>query len=311
MQEEFGPSPDEIGEKETGPISKEEMGEKFETFIHEENKLAGFSTRVVKVEKDKLFDIVDYKLTPDLPRTILRQYWGYHPAEVDEPFSTNGVARIVQHSNSVELEKTGRLGIDPSKRRPETEILQLFLPIQGGFGLLYIVSNINGEELASEVQETGGATSVISVTYDEEGKIDTLSPEHRDMTGHKPVYYQRDGTSKGLSDLKEIAEKGEIIKKEGVNLKIEFDHNVDSFVVTMFDRSGKPDYKVIVPERVDLETIRAETGADKLLADPYQPAEGTPGKSVGDIDWRHKSFPDLTGIKIFPIDTEESIPGPK
>ena len=317
MQELEGLSQEEIGEpqnQETGPVSREEMEKKFEKFINDVDG-TNPNIEIKSIEKEKLFDVIEFKVS-DLPLYILRRHWGYHPGERDVlPFSINSNAMISDDGKQLELSKTGRPSITDSGGRSEFERITLE-KTEEGYTLSYAIGNIKGEELKAQGQEEPGDYSVVMCGYSESGGLDYIEPLHRDMERDpsKPsIFDTRGGIFRDIESFKAFARTNGEIKEENYRLRVRFNEskNIGIFEITMFDKSGSPEYKLVVPEKVGTDNILVELGAEQLLVDPYQPSEGVPEKSIGDIDWRYKNFSDLTGIRLNPIDTSDSLPGLK
>ena len=326
MQEFDTPMPEDPGgsqNRETGPVSREEIEEKFEKFIN----VDGGTNPLIEIkiiDREKLFDVTEVKPSSDLPPTILRRYWGYQPGEQDLfPFSINANAIISDDGKRLSLSKTGRPSTTEIGGRSEFERINLE-KTEKGYTLSYALGNIKGEELKAQGQIVPGDYSVVMCGYSESGGLDYIEPLHRDMerdSGKPSIYDTRGGIFRDIESFKEFARTNGEINEESYKLKVRFIENaryysktnerVGIFEIIMFDKSGNPEYKLVVPEKVDIDGISAELGAEQLLKDPYQPSEGVPGKSIGDIDWKNKSFPDITGIKLTPIDTSDSLPGPK
>ena len=173
MQEVEGPSPEDVGEtheKESGLVSKEEIAEKFyhfaNNFVHNENK-PGADTKVLSVEKDKLFSIVDHRASK-YSRPVTRQYWGYNPGETRGDFSRTAEAQVWD-SGLITLEKRGRPDprMDTWAHNDESETLSLSKP--EGAALRYEFDNIIGEDRHR---------SSVVVSYDHEGRIKLFSSSH-------------------------------------------------------------------------------------------------------------------------------------
>ena len=317
MQELEGLSQEEIGEpqnQETGPVSREEMEKKFEKFINDVDG-TNPNIEIKSIEKEKLFDVIEFKVS-DLSPYILRRHWGYHPGERDVlPFSINSNAMIFDDGKQLELSKTGRPSITDSGGRSEFERITLE-KTEEGYTLSYAIGNIKGEELKAQGQEEPGDYSVVMCGYSESGGLDYIEPLHRDMERDpsKPsIFDTRGGIFRDIESFKAFARTNGEIKEENYRLRVRFNEskNIGIFEIIMFDKSGSPEYKLVVPEKVGIDNILVELGAEQLLEDPYQPSEGVPEKSIGDIDWRYKNFSDLTGIRLNPIDTSDSLPGLK
>jgi len=290
------------------------MEKKFENFINDVDR-TNPNSEIKSIEKGKLFDIIEFKLS-DSPPYIFRRYWGYYPGERDIfPFSINSKAMISDDGKHLELSKTGRPSITDSGGSSEFERIT-FEKTEEGYTLSYVTGNIKGEELKSQGQEEPGDYSVVTCSYSESGRLGYIEPLHRDMERDpsKPsIFDTRGGIFRDIESFKEFARTNGEINEENYKLRVKFNDSkkIGIFEITMFDKSGSPEYKLVVPEKVGIDNILVELGADQLLRDPYQPSEGVPQESIGDIDWMSKSFPDLTGIKLTPIDTSDSLPGPK
>ncbi len=307
MQEFEGLDHNEIARQENqaeDPVPREEIEEKFEGFIREERG-SNPDTSIKRIETDTLFDMTEVNL-PDSPPRILRNYWGYHTGEHSTyPFSVNASSQISKEGRLLELSKTGRPSITELRQRSEFERIE-FEKTDSGYTLAYAAGNIKGEALKSPGEGDSGDYSVVTVGFSGDGELEYIDPVHRDVDtvrnlGELPVFDTSVGVFSDVESFKEFAKTNGKVRKGDIKLNIRFDEGSSTFEIEMLDKSGNPEYKLVVPEKVDISTIMSEFGAEQLLRDPYQPSAGVPGQSIGDQDWRYKSFPDLIGVKIFPV----------
>ena len=93
------------------------------------------------------------------------------------------------------------------------------------------------------------------------------------------------------NDIAEITREGRIGSED----------TMSNWIKQQNPRNGlrlEADFKVTVPLSVNVTEIMEETGALNLLRNPTQPSEGVQAQGIGDTDWRHKSFSQLTGIRL-------------
>lgn len=309
--ETTGPSPDEMGltPQETRPSEIDEKAA-FRQFI--ENKYEGREDDEVRVINEEKFFSVENNRTNDFQTRI---YYGRYYDQGGKLNFRPTASAFNWGKYMLVLSKEGRPGwrTKAGFELSEEEQLEFRKLRDDDYELSYYMNNIKGESKGEK-----GRDSHLRVKYNSDGDLLDFGAVHRDVPSVFRVNVLEALDAKeqfkgiNLEGLERIAREGKAVDMErGYRLGLNFDQQTDGFEVTMFDRDGKPEYKVIIPKKVDIDHIVAETGVESLIEDPYQPANGIPGKSVGDADWRYKSFSDLTGIRITPIDTEESIPGPK
>ena len=167
------------------------------------------------------------------------------------------------------------------------------------FDLGYTLKNIKEEK---GYDENEGSSLI--VTYDPKGDLFIASPSHKDIpipfgasfTSNR--FRVDDDNTEAMDELRQAAEEGRILETSGIKLGVAYSSDKKNFIFTMYNKKGEEDCKVTVPLSVNVTEIMEETGVLNLLRNPTQPSEGIQGQGIGDTDWRHKSFSQLTGVRL-------------
>ncbi|HVT01442.1 MAG TPA: hypothetical protein VHE53_04390 [Patescibacteria group bacterium] len=254
----------------------------------------------------------------------LRAYYDYQWTKDEDgdeviKFIESAGATITTSEDTKEIffYKTGRKMGDSDFQNSfgsEDEYMGIILT-NDGKKLIYKSQNIKGADYKNLDRNNQPITDTsIRIGYSEDGYLEDLTPPRFSAF--------QVGLSAMNSELSVLDLLRDYIKDPDQNptnfdfgtsnLDIQYkksgDEHIGFFDVVIKDQEGKPKYRAHIFRKINPDEIADALDFDQLLAHPDQPAngivdpDGTNRRSWGDSEWRRASFPNLTGIKITPID---------
>jgi len=172
-----------------------------------------------------------------------------------------------------------------------------------GTTVKYNIRNIKGEE-----------GRFAEVNYDWDGNLSTVEADAEWPSDRSMLSKDASKVPWVMADALRQAVSGDLNLNimDNKYLNVHFDEGVGNqpgvYTIIISDKEYKPLYKMLVPEKVDVEKIVADLSVDELLAKPTQPAKTVQNQVSPDDNWRIADFSQITGIEITPIDID--IPGP-